>query len=639
MTPTARPDDSGETAQMALASRWSTAAGWAVLGFLFAFGLYACRYGLDLFDSGLYPSMGWRYTQGDLPFRDETFSSHFDLLYWLLFALNPDATQIHIRFLGVAIEMGALACWFVLLKRFAPPVLVALAVGAGAYVSAGGLWVPGYDVLGSRLFHASIAVWLLACLAATRRRGDLLAVSGASLFLLSVMCHPAMLAGLAAPAGAAGYLVWKRPEATPWTRPTVIYAAISVAGLGVAGLLLLASGTLTHEAASFQATGDLVSPAHRIKKLGFGIVLFSPAIFVLALTLLVCSVSTRQRNAARQWKELALTAFVGALALGGALFSYSLPTPGWIDTATTYYSVLFLVSDPLIPDWVGNPLFFFGQHWISVLSLAGLTAVAARWYVDRHQIDAPWRFILWSVIGSMLLVSSLHALASYTGFRKFVFGISPIFAVSIVHLYRMAAARAPETATARTRALLALPLAAVCIVYGTIQLHDRLYRFYGEPGREYLTATSEHPLLRGIYSGPERIRLVEAATDAVKARTRPGDLFLEFGASPLFYYLTRTRPAMSKTWCIPAYNDARQQRLLDRMIADGREPDYCLTSLVHPHVLGYRDNWTWDQVRAEAGGPITRYIEENYEPVEDIGPMRLWRRKAKDSRRPETSIQ
>lgn len=68
------------------------------------------------------------------------------------------------------------------------------------------------------------------------------------------------------------------------------------------------------------------------------------------------------------------------------------------------------------------------------------------------------------------------------------------------------------------------------------------------PDRTRLTATIDHPLLRGIRTTPARARSVEALVRALDGRIRPGDALLAYGNTPLVQVLTEGVPALGHAW-------------------------------------------------------------------------------------------
>jgi hypothetical protein len=68
------------------------------------------------------------------------------------------------------------------------------------------------------------------------------------------------------------------------------------------------------------------------------------------------------------------------------------------------------------------------------------------------------------------------------------------------------------------------------------------------PDRTSLTATIDHPLLRGIRTTPSRARSVEALVRALDGRTGPGDAVLAYGNVPLVQFLTDGVPALGHAW-------------------------------------------------------------------------------------------
>ncbi|RKZ53888.1 MAG: hypothetical protein DRR16_00690 [Candidatus Parabeggiatoa sp. nov. 3] len=63
-----------------------------------------------------------------------------------------------------------------------------------------------------------------------------------------------------------------------------------------------------------------------------------------------------------------------------------------------------------------------------------------------------------------------------------------------------------------------------------------------------MTATIEHPLLRGVFTTPERAKVMQELLDELKNYVKPGDVLFAYEGISLVYFLTQTHPYLYNTW-------------------------------------------------------------------------------------------
>jgi len=148
-----------------------------------------------------------------------------------------------------------------------------------------------------------------------------------------------------------------------------------------------------------------------------------------------------------------------------------------------------------------------------------------------------------------LTLPVLLAVGSANGLLNMRFGMSLLVSVVILLLPR------------RLEEIAVLPSAGIS--------HERL-RFYwltfvsawvicgfglriDQPERDLgnrirLTVAPDHPLLRHVYTSPERAASINGLLKELEQRARPGDRVLAYDSIPLIHYLTRTIPALGHSW-------------------------------------------------------------------------------------------
>ncbi len=63
-----------------------------------------------------------------------------------------------------------------------------------------------------------------------------------------------------------------------------------------------------------------------------------------------------------------------------------------------------------------------------------------------------------------------------------------------------------------------------------------------------MTATIEHPLLKGVFTTPERAKVMQELLDELENHVKPGDILFAYEGISLIYFLTKTHPYLYNTW-------------------------------------------------------------------------------------------
>ena len=65
-----------------------------------------------------------------------------------------------------------------------------------------------------------------------------------------------------------------------------------------------------------------------------------------------------------------------------------------------------------------------------------------------------------------------------------------------------------------------------------------------------MTQTIDHPLLRGVYTTPERAEVVRGLLSELEQRVQPGDILLTYESIPMLNFITQTKPYLYNPWPI-----------------------------------------------------------------------------------------
>ena len=115
--------------------------------------------------------------------RDEMMTAYmmYDVVMWPVYAAVSSLTVLEARWLGLLLRLVTALAWYLLMKRYADPLIVALAATA---VSTPFLtyWEPGYDLLGSHLVLLGSSLWLHSFVTKGQTTRMVLAAVGGFLF-------------------------------------------------------------------------------------------------------------------------------------------------------------------------------------------------------------------------------------------------------------------------------------------------------------------------------------------------------------------------------------------------------------------------------------------------------------------------
>jgi hypothetical protein len=150
------------------------------------------------------------------------------------------------------------------------------------------------------------------------------------------------------------------------------------------------------------------------------------------------------------------------------------------------------------------------------------------------------------VAGLALAALVITPLGSGNGMINAVFGMWLAIPMGFAVLLRRLEGSGEEAEGSASALLLTLVIAATLVGTGARIAYYSTYRDTFDRGR--MTATVDHPLLRGVLTTPERAWVVEELLEAVGSRVRPGEPLLLHGGCSLVYLLTDTRPVLGSTW-------------------------------------------------------------------------------------------
>jgi hypothetical protein len=549
-------------------------------------------YGFDLTDEGFALSVPLRLVFGDLPVRDEMMTAYmmFDVVMWPLYELFPSVTVLEARWIGLLLRLATALAWYLLMKRYAHPILVALAATAVSvpYLT---YWEPGYDLLGSHLVLLGGCLWLHSF----NRQGVvarlILPALGGLVFFLGMVAYVPLSLALAVPVLVllATFTIRRARDLRPNTSAfCVVVLGCSVLGAALylhAGLLEdlayarhAMSSIGTYNSFSRMLFDKFIPEASDVMILGIG---------TAAATVILTFFLPKEKERFL-WRTSVLVAFV-------ALLSYLLAT---FDGQ----------------EFVRN----FGPWTLTISISIGLN-LAAPLLNRLPQSGPPVAERDWNVLRlvCLLLVASVFVLigvSAGSGIRKTVFMIGPAFLVGVVAICRVA--RRIMCAKSAASYSVTAAAAGLCILLAVLSFRvnrEMLSLIHRDAPRSELTASFESELLAGVYTSPKRVHQIDGLLDFLADRLQPGDFFLAYDEIPAIYFLTRTRPATNYVWARASrYDRSIRRDSVHMMVERGRVPRYCLRNSAWPY------GRPWAQIPVDIRrsiDPFDQFVRRHYRRI------------------------
>lgn len=551
--------------------------------------------GIDLTDEGMYISSPFRYALGDTPFRDEVMNlaRPFDILVMPIYRLLPDISLLEIRLLGVSLQIAGLLAAFALFSRYASPLIVSLACAAAFFWSDPyNIISPSYNTMARDFSILSLILWLNAI--ATEQRYLAATYSALAGCLLGLACLSYYSQGvlIVVPIAFILYCVCSSYSKDHWP-----YIRLSLMFVAAFGLFLCAAIYLAAQVGILDGYGfwlnemtntndvKILGLSHKLKivfmeflgTLPRGLLLMAVAIIGLTIVSL---------NPLRKRP-------IVAVALTAILFP-----------ATVY----ILIRSPLT--------LFLGF----AIPLAILLACLPQ-YDRSGPLHREW-FIVRSVAMLWGLLSVLvFSVSSGGALKNGLLGVAIVSIVAFISVHRLLLSRYPLRFADRLGgsavASFAVMVISAFIIAGLYHLYDYRYR---ESAISSLTARFDHPKLKGIYSTPQKVHALERLLHDLEQKLEPSGYFLAYNSVPMLYFLTHTRPGLAVTWARDDWPLSTRRHLVDKMIAEGKLPEYSVRMLALPE-----GDWTTEMPYDEQS-PLDNFIQSNYCLEKIIYPFEIWHR-------------
>jgi len=344
-------------------------------------------------------------------------------------------------------------------------------------------------------------------------------------------------------------------------------------GAGVAAvlLLLLVLGHLplyweSLGARFFAATGDESYEYSGGKLIGKLLRNYADLAYALLLTLPVLLLAARALSARWHWQLVGLVGIavlwyllMGQLYVAPRMFMtlllvavLVLAAMFWLRRAADgapVQMVSFIIGTGLL---MALGYYFTRLHWPSSVPGMLYAALAFRFWRTPGADDR-----LVTVVAAMIL--AITPLGSGNGIVNAIFGMWLAIPLALMTLLDVARAAAPRLWYRRSAVALVAVTCASLVLLALDNAGIAAYR--DSHDRTRMTATIDHPFLRGALTTPERARVVDELLGVLPDYVAPGDPLLLHGDCPLLHLLSRTRPVLGSTW-----NGVYNERMFNELL-------------------------------------------------------------------------
>jgi hypothetical protein len=530
-------------------------------------------------------------------------------------ALYPDAGVYAFRLLGAGIDLAWLAAFVLLLSRFAPVWLLALACLPAAFVNNGTL-APGYNELGRAGLALALAGWVGGCYGWPRNRlARLLPFLGGLAFVAGTIAYLPLVVLLALPVAA---LVLARVVRIGWRgfgAATIAFLATVLGGYVAFILILMAAGLWSdycrdlswHLSIALGAMPELpaaATPASRVQEMWDAYWPSVPHVLaVLGVAWLVLTLLPKKR-AWRGGSVLALLVLAGLVTLT-LTKAVQLPEPPgrWNIWSGTYGLNYWLLITAI------------GLNVFALTLYRGTPSSALPPLPGAHE---------WPLIYAILLATGLTYM-----FAQSVFSTNRVLNAMLAVPLLLPLAVAALARTQQIRSGARWPHGALVILIlwlGIVHLQQvYVWTRHDWPLEDLQTACTQ-PALRSIRSVRSRVDAYEGLMAYLQPRLKSGDFLYEEDDQPILYFLVRARPALPRVWS-PLRRElplAERQRMLDYMLTNQRIPQFFILNVPRRPAAPRYPRLVCEE--APPPDPIARYFRAHYFWLRSFGNLQLWAR-------------
>jgi len=542
--------------------------------------------GLDLTDEGMYIATPMRYALGDIPFRDEIMNVFrpFDIIITPLYLLWPAISLFEIRMVGSGLYLFSLILLFFLLARYGNKIFIALSCGIVFLINCFyGIYTPSYNSLSCIFSLVAMVLWLWSCMEYNRSKRVILSISGGLFLGLAVMSYFPM-------------------------------AALAI--LPFAFFLLSYLFYSEYQHVGF-ASGLFISSCI-ISIMLFGFIIIYAGLWPDFLEKLYMATSTT---------ELVTTLAVldKLVDLGNGLFCVVKPGIIYFGALLACLVAMFRLRKMVLLSRiiivciiVVMTLYYFYKYPVERLyfSMSLLMSVTSLFLPVPNNIPKSWKLIrLGTVLWGLILVL-IYAVSATGSWGTGVQGTAVLFSVGMLSFF-VHNGLLLEKSGKTVWNCLGIFVLTVFFMAGMKYNYNNIYR---DSEVSNLITPFRHHKLRGIYSTPGKVKVIEEVLSYLERRVRPGDLMLAYNYIPMLYFLTDTRPSYGAAWARDDWPLSVKKKLLEEMISKKRIPEYCIRMLTSSAYADWNKVVTYDE-----NSFLHNYVTMNYQLEKVIYPFEILR--------------
>ncbi len=187
----------------------------------------------------------------------------------------------------------------------------------------------------------------------------------------------------------------------------------------------------------------------------------------------------------------------------------------------------------------GYPVDFFSTNIVLVTIGLILLLTAVFFFADRGENR---NLSLLLIAGAIIMI--INPIGSNTGVIKSAYGFWLILPLSFLCAYQIRT----SVKNSRISSILSMIPAILIVLLITSLFFQSVNVYRDDPNRMNLTEGFSHPSLSGVYSTNERVEVVDEALKVIEDNSDDGDELLMVNNIPMFYYLTKTKPALGNPW-------------------------------------------------------------------------------------------
>lgn len=228
--------------------------------------------------------------------------------------------------------------------------------------------------------------------------------------------------------------------------------------------------------------------------------------------------------------------FIGTLLfVGGIFFLKRVPVhQKWIKTSLVFVAILFLMVTAYL-----SLFSFIALHLLIVFIGLVLLFAALFFYVDK---GGSRNLSLLLLVSAWLMI--INPVGSNTGIYKSSYAFWLVLPLSLLCIKNLGE-RTKNTFITYLSPF--IPVLLMLMVLSALFFHGvNVYR--DDPNRLHLIHPFQSDSLTGTYSTRDRVQVTDDLLSVIRNETVPGDYLLLENNIPMFYYLTKTRPALKSPW-------------------------------------------------------------------------------------------